>query len=220
MGNIIKIPTINNDLNLSFGSELLNSQNWIVVDGEINGNDFSSNNSPISTTTNGSGSGLSITFQMESQPNFVLFGDNNSPTIGYKVGDVITLTIPANTPNLDNITEFILQTTLTQDMFSNEGDKIQYLPVFDALQGQTFSVIPPLSTLNDFWFIVVQWGNRNSPNAWKININGGNAANRSAITNSISSVFIEGATKPNSHPTLELPTGVTCQSVEWEAYTF
>lgn len=216
MGNIIKIPTINSSLNVGFGSELMNPQNWTVTDGAINGTNFQATESYISTTTNGSGSGLSIRFAINS-PSFELEGDQSSTTTGYEVGDVITLTIPAETSNLSNESAFTLQTTLTETMFLNENDKIQYLPVFNALQGQTFCVIPPPSTLNDSWYIVTQWGNNGggTENAWKININGGNAVNRLAITKSVSSAFIEAARKPNSHPTLKLPTGVTCESVEF-----
>ena len=187
MGNIIKIPTLNTDLNLRDGSQLLNSQNWTVVDGEINGEVYANTANYIPTTTNGNGNGLAILVQLLDEPNFQLSADTNLQAIGYEVGDVITLTIPSGTPNLFNENGFTLQTTVTQAMFSFEGDKVQYAPVFHNGLGLTLTVIPPPDGTYDYWQ-VAQISNSHS-NAWRINISGGNADNRVRITRSINEAF-------------------------------
>ena len=217
MGNIIKIPTTNNGLNTNQSSPLWNEDNWVAVDGSVNGQQYSGLYNGVPIDTDGDGSGLSVEFQLLLPPEFRLSLYYESEPTGYKVGDRLFFTVPAGS-NLGNEYEFTMQTTITEDMLTYESDKMQYLPVFDSLNGLVLTVVPPPIGINNYWQIPKAWGNNEG--CWKINITGGNDDNRVLITKAINEVFIKAAQSPNSHPTLELPIGVTCDSVDQAEFQF
>jgi hypothetical protein len=213
MGNIIKIPTTNSKLDTGNQSPLWNVDNWVVVDGSVNGQEyFSLYNVPVET--DGGGSGLALEFTLMEFPQYQINRSYQSQATGYEIGDTLFFTVPAGS-ELGNEYAFTLQTTITESMMTYEGDKMQYLPVFDSLNGLVLTVVPPPIGINNFWQIAKAWGN--NAGCWKINITGGNDDNRVLITKAINEVFIKAAQSPNSHPTLELPIGVTCDSVDEES---
>jgi len=210
MGNIIKIPIVNTGLRTDYNSPLWDD--WSVTQGLVNGSEYTPVNS-LQTETSGDGQGLIVNFFHETGGSFTLENGPNSNTVDYKVGDVVFFTIPAGNPDLQNENEFTISTTLTEDMISYEGDKMQYLPVFDSLAGLIATVVPPSSgNVDGYWQIPKFWGSHS--NCWRININGVTNDNRVLITQSINRAFIKAAQKTNSHPTIELPSGVTCSSVD------
>ncbi len=214
MGNIIKIPTTNTGLRTDFNSPLWD--NWSATQGSVNGNDYTEVSS-LQTETSGDGQGLIINFFHEEGGTFTIEKGPNSSSVDYKVGDVVFVTIPAGNSALQNEEPFTISTTITLDMISYEGDKMQYMPVFDSLGGLTATVVPPSSgDVDGYWQIPKFWGSHSS--CWRININGVTNDNRVLITQSINRAFIEAAQKSNSHPTIELPTGVTCSSVDYQSF--
>ena len=213
MANIIKIATTNDGLDLSNNGPLMQGP-WTVIDGEISGTNFASAQN-LQTETDGNGQGLIINFYFNQVPDFLVENSfNTTSTSGYKVGDQISFTVESGT--VGNEFAFTIAITLTVEMLSFEGDKVQYMPVFDANQGFTLNVVPPSSvgvSGQFYWQIPNLWGNHN--NCWRINIIGTTSSNRVLITDSINKAFAKAAQAPNSHPTIKLPNGVACSSVEW-----
>ena len=199
-------------LDTSNNSPLFSNSSWELTDGEFNGNLFQ-RVSDLVTQTDGDGEGLILNFYaFNFEPQNL---EINAPTVvtsGYEVGDIVFLTVPANSPGLENATAFTIATVITEDMIAFEGDKIQYAPVFHNELGLTLLVLPPPDNLYDYWEVVQVFASHKV--SWRINIQGGNAGNRVRITNHITEAFRRAAQDSNSHPTLELPAGVSCVTVE------
>lgn len=217
MANIIKIATTNDGLNLSTNGPLMQGP-WTVIDGEIGGTDFASATN-LQTETDGNGQGLIINFYFNEAPDFQVENSfDTTSTSGYKVGDQISFTVEAGT--VGNTEAFTIAITLTLEMLSFEGDKVQYMPVFDANQGFTLNVVPPSSAGDSsgqfYWQIPNIWGSHD--NCWRINIIGATSSNRVLITDSINKAFSKAAQAPNSHPTIKLPNGVACSNVQWAGF--
>jgi len=211
MGNIIKIPTTNTGLNLQNGSPLLDTNNWVLTEGAVGGNNYT--NQPVTTTTDGDGQGFVFGFYFYENGEWEFSVNSTITTVNYKVGDKIFFTIEEGSQPLNPENTFSFETTITASMLSNEGDKMQYLPVFSSLNGIVLTVIPPPTGLSNYWQIPKPWGGHE--NCWRINIDGGTDTNRAVITKAINEVFIEAAQAPNSHPTLRLPNGITCSGVDY-----
>ncbi len=209
MGNIIKIPTLGGSLKTGY-SPLIESDSWQAIEGEVNGVSFFTTVPNLATETDGNGGGLILNFTLYEDLDFDLNIPNGTIATGYEVGDTISFTVPAGSP-VGNETAFTLETVVTEDMIAFEGDKVQYAPVFNQL-GLTLLVIPPPDNLYDYWQVAQVFANHSV--AWRINILGGNAGNRVTITNRITEAFSKACQDLNSHPTLELPAGVFCSSVE------
>jgi hypothetical protein len=158
-----------------------------------------------STVTPSGGSGATFTFATSSGG--VVSVAVTTSGSGYKDGDVISVVIPSGTINATG-SDVTVTLSVESDMIDGGGNE-GYISC--PKDGILAFVIPDTSSPYDTW-VIKQLQDEHARN-WTIKIAGGTAGNYVDITKRINNVLIEALQKPNSHPLLVLPAGVTVSNL-------
>ncbi len=159
----------------------------------------------LASTTTGSGSGATFTFATSGAG--VVSVTVSASGSGYQDGDTISVVIAANNA-INNGSEATVTLLIESDYLDGGGNE-GYISC--PADGILAFVIPDTASAYDTW-VIKQLQDEHARN-WTIKITGGTAANYVDITKRINNVLVEALQKPNSHPLLVLPAGVTVSNL-------
>lgn len=201
MQNIIRIP-LGGVLNADGFASAIGS--W-DVSGLTSVSNSATTGALASTVVPLGGSGATFTFATTSGG--VVSVAVTSSGSGYKDGDVISVVIPAGTINATG-SSVTVTLSVESDMIDGGGNEGYISCPSDGILA---FVIPDTASTYDTW-LIKQLQDEHARD-WTIKIAGGTAGNYVDITKRINNVLIEALQKPNSHPLLVLPAGVTVSNL-------
>lgn len=162
---------------------------------------------PITPTTSGSGSGVTITFQTNGTGDLSVKQVDTNGT-GYVEGEVLTFALPSGASEVQNSGAPIdITLTITESMLEGGGANAE---ISCPANGELLCIIPDTSSYNSWKLEQIE---PEHGRAWTIAITGGTAANAPAISLALNAALQTALTSPNSHPMVSLPVGVACTNV-------
>ena len=164
---------------------------------------------PITPTSSGSGSGLTITFETSNAGVLSVKTVDTNGT-GYVEGEVLTFALPSGTTEVQNSGDPIdITLAITESMLEGGGANAE---ISCPANGELLCVIPDTASAYNTWKI--EQIEPEHGRHWEIDITGGIAANAATISLALNTALQTALTSPNSHPMVVLPAGVACTNVE------
>lgn len=201
MQNIIRIP-LGGVINANGPAATIG--NWDIS--ALSAVNNSATSGALASTTTGSGSGATFTFATSGGG--VVSVAVSATGSGYLDGDTISVVIASGNP-INNVGSDVTVTLLIESDYLDGGGNEGYISC--PADGILAFVIPDTASAYDTW-VIKQLQDEHARN-WTIKIAGGTAANYVDITKRINNVLVEALQKPNSHPLLVLPAGVTVSNL-------
>ena len=168
-----------------------------------------SQTSTVTGTSNGSGSGLEITFATSGTGVLSVSSVVDNGT-GYVEGEVVTFALPSGNSEVQDSGDPIdITLTITESMLEGGGANAE---ISCPANGELLCVIPDTASTYDTWKI--EQIEPEHGRHWEIDITGGTAANAATISLALNTALQTALTSPNSHPMVVLPAGVACTNVE------